>query len=195
MEAVDSGSGGVFFLYGYGGTGKTFLWKTLCSAIRKRREIVFPVASSGIASLLLPKGRTAHSRFGIPLLPDETSMCRMGPGSDLAGLMKKTKLIIWDEAPMTNRFCFEALDRSLRDVMRGREGRESDKPFGGLVVFFGGDFRQILPVVPKGSRQDIVHASICSSRRIWDSVKVLKLTKNMRLQVYTTVFSFLEFLC
>ena len=84
---------------------------------------------------------------------------------------------------MTNRFCFEALDRSLRDIMRGSDCRESDKPFGGLVVVFGGDFRQILPVVPKGSRQDIVHASLSSSKRVWSSCKVLKLTKNMRLQV------------
>ena len=55
MEAVDSGNGGVFFLYGYGGTGKTFLWKTLCSALRARCDIVVHVALSGIASLLLPK--------------------------------------------------------------------------------------------------------------------------------------------
>ena len=110
-------------------------------------------------------------------------MCRINPGTDLAGLMKRTKLIIWDEAPMTNRFCFEALDRSLRDVMRCAGRDASDKPFGGLVVVFGGDFRQILPVVPKGSRQDIVHAAIFSSKSIWNSCKVLKLTRNIRLQV------------
>ena len=37
---------------------------------------------------------------------------------------------------MTNKFCFEALDRSLRDVMRGEHGRKSNKQFGGLVVVF-----------------------------------------------------------
>ncbi|KAL6517869.1 hypothetical protein OROMI_033570 [Orobanche minor] len=56
MYAVDKGVGGVFFLYGYGGTGKTFIWRTLCSALRGRGDIVLRVASSGIASLLLPKG-------------------------------------------------------------------------------------------------------------------------------------------
>ena len=30
------------------------------------------------------------------------------------------------------------------------------KPFGGKVVVFEGDFRQILPVVIKGGREDIV---------------------------------------
>ncbi|KAL6509682.1 hypothetical protein OROGR_022992 [Orobanche gracilis] len=180
MKAV--GESGFFFLYGYSGTGKTFVWKTLCSAIRGRGQIVLPVASSGIASLLLPKGRTTHSRLSIPLDIDESATCsKITPGSDLNELLKVTKLIIWDEAPMTHRYCFEALDRSLRDVMRSSDGSKSKKPFGGLVVVLGGDFRQILPVVPKGTRHDIVHASISSSR-LWSSCEVLRLTKNMRLQ-------------
>ena len=84
MDAVDSDSCGVFFLYGYGVTGKTFLCNTLCSALRGRRDIVLPVASSGITSLLLPGGRTAHSRFSIPLNVDETTTCsRITPGSEL----------------------------------------------------------------------------------------------------------------
>ena len=83
---------------------------------------------------------------------------------------------------MTNKYCFEALDRSIRDIARGRADFDPEKPFGGLVVVFGGDFREILPV---GSRYDIVHASLCSSRKIWSSCTVLRLTKNMRLQVYT----------
>lgn len=150
MDAVSSGNGGLFFLYGYGGTGKTFLWRTVCSALRGRRDIVLPVASSGIASLLLPRGRTAHSRFSIPLQVDETSMCsRLTSGSDLAGLCMNTKLIIWDEAPMTNRFCFEALDRNLRDVMRGPNGQVSDNLFGGLVVLFGGTLDKFYQLYPR----------------------------------------------
>ncbi|XP_076905295.1 uncharacterized protein LOC143561020 [Bidens hawaiensis] len=53
MNAVEANKGGVFFLYRYGGTGKTFLWKTLSVAIRSKGQIVLNVASSGIASLLL----------------------------------------------------------------------------------------------------------------------------------------------
>ena len=34
MCVVASQLGGVYFLYGYGGTGKTFMWKTLSSAVR-----------------------------------------------------------------------------------------------------------------------------------------------------------------
>ena len=45
---------------------------------------------------------------------------------------------------------------------------------------FVGDFRQTLPVVPRGSRAQIVNASLRKSR-LWRHVEVLHLTKNMRL--------------
>uniref|UniRef100_A0A0R0GEJ6 ATP-dependent DNA helicase n=1 Tax=Glycine max TaxID=3847 RepID=A0A0R0GEJ6_SOYBN len=57
----------MFFLYGYGGTGKTFIWKTLASSLKANKKIVIMVASSGITSLLLPRARTAHSKFKIPI--------------------------------------------------------------------------------------------------------------------------------
>ncbi|XP_022023789.1 uncharacterized protein LOC110924055 [Helianthus annuus] len=176
IEAVNSNAGGLFFVYGYGGTGKTFLWKTLSASIRCKGDIVLNVASSGIASLLLPGGRTAHSRFHIPLNLTETSMCFIKPDDDVADLLKKTKLIIWDEAPMNHKHAFEALDRTLKDIFK------CEMTFGGKVMVFGGDFRQILPVVPNGSRRDFVNASITSSY-IWSTCKVLTLTKNIRLTV------------
>ena len=48
MDSVETGNGGVFFVYGYGGTGKTFLWKTLAAGIRRKGDVVLNVASSGI---------------------------------------------------------------------------------------------------------------------------------------------------
>ena len=48
-------------------------------------------------------------------------------------------------------------------------------------MVLGGDFRQILPVIPRGSRSDNVHATINSSY-LWGYCQVLTLTKNMRLQ-------------
>ena len=82
---------------------------------------------------------------------------------------------------MMHKHCFEALDRSLRDVIGTTNPNEKDMPFGGKVIVFGGDFRQILPVIPGGTRQDIVHASLNSSY-IWDDCTVLELTTNMRLR-------------
>jgi ATP-dependent DNA helicase PIF1 len=155
------------------------MWKTLASSLRAHKKICLTVASSGIASLLLPGGRTAHSKFKIPVPTLENSTCNIDHSDELAGLLKQTKLIIWDEAPMAHRYCFEALDATLKDVMSSYSNSET--VFGGKVVVFGGDFRQILPVVPRGSRSDIVHSSINAST-IWEEAEVLTLTQNMRLQ-------------
>ncbi|XP_023735292.2 uncharacterized protein LOC111883168 [Lactuca sativa] len=160
ITAINNNEGGVFFVYGYGGTGKTYLWKTLSVAVRCNAQIVLNVASSGIASLLLTSGRTAHSWFIIPLLLTEVSFCSISPDSELASLLRKTSLIIWDEAPMIHKHAFEALDRTLKDIFKCDDSRNSNLPFGGKVIVFGGDFKQIFPVIPTGSRQDIVNASL-----------------------------------
>lgn len=44
IGAVSKGEGGIFFLYGYRGTGKTFIWRTLTAAIRSQGKIVLNVA-------------------------------------------------------------------------------------------------------------------------------------------------------
>lgn len=180
INAVYGNKGGFFFLYGYGGTGKTFVWKTLSASIRSRGDIVLNVASSGIAALLLPGGRTAHSRFKIPIPITEDSTCNIKHNNPHAKLLIKAKLIIWDEAPMMSKWCYEALDKCLRDILRFTPGYDSSLPFGGKVVVLGGDFRQILPVIPRASRQDVISATINSSY-LWPFCEVLCLTKNMRL--------------
>ncbi|XP_073014531.1 uncharacterized protein [Primulina eburnea] len=85
------------------------------------------------------------------------------------------------EVPMTHKFYFEALDKSMKDIMRFINPSSLHMPFGGKTVVFRGDFRQILHVIPKGSRQDIVLATINSSC-LWRHCKVLRLNKNMRLR-------------
>lgn len=79
---------------------------------------------------------------------------------------------------MMHKYYFEALDTTLRDVMSIYNNL--DEIFGGKVVLFGGDFRQIFSVVPRGSRSDISRTTINASY-ICNYVQVLTLTKNMRL--------------
>jgi hypothetical protein len=67
----------LIFVHGHGGTGKTFLWHTIINRLRSDGLIVLAVASSGITSLLLPGGRTTHSRFKIPLTVSNTSSCEI----------------------------------------------------------------------------------------------------------------------
>ena len=67
------------------------------------------------------------------------------------------------------------MDRTCRDILNAR-----NHPFGGITVVFGGDFQQILPVVPRVSREDVVSATLFRSI-LWSNVKVLKLIQNMRV--------------
>jgi hypothetical protein len=87
-------------------------------------------------------------------------------------LIKKTKVIIWDEASMQHCHAIEALDRTLQDILG-----QQDLPFGGLTVLFGGDFWQTLPVIQRGSQEEIVNASVCKSR-IWRHIQVFHLNQN-----------------
>lgn len=84
--------------------------------MRSEGKIVLLVAS-GIAATLLPGGRTAHSRFHIPLKLDRYSVAGIKHGSDISELIKHTSLVIWDEAPMQHRHAFESVDRCFRDIM------------------------------------------------------------------------------
>ncbi|XP_066316197.1 uncharacterized protein [Miscanthus floridulus] len=162
-ETVLNDRPGFFFVSGYGGTGKTFLWGGVVAWIRAHQKIVLTVASSGVAALLLPAGRTAHSPFKIPCDLDDDSVCDIKHGSMLGELIESASLIIWDEALMTHRHAFEALDRTFRDLLsHGTEGAEG-LVFGGKVVVLGGDLRQILPVVEGGGRAEIVNAAIVNS--------------------------------
>ncbi|KAM4099556.1 hypothetical protein ACJW30_05G000100 [Castanea mollissima] len=144
-----------------GGTGKTYLWKTIICQLRS-------------------EGRTTHSRFQIPINVTDSSSCGIKQGSQIAELMSKASLIVWDEAPMAHRNCFEAVDRSLRDILLFSNSNSAETPFGGKTIVLGGDFRQILPVISKGRREQIVEASINKSS-LWNSCKVFILTINMRL--------------
>ena len=44
-------------------------------------------------------------------------MCSIKKDTHLAELIQNTSLIVWDEAPVNHKYCFEALDRTLRDIM------------------------------------------------------------------------------
>ena len=155
----------VFFVDGPGDTGKTFLYNTLLAQVRSLGEIALVVASSGIAALLLQGGRTVHSRLKITFNTNELSVCDISKQSALARLLKRAKLLVWDEACMSSIYVIECVDRSLRDIC------SCDLPFGGKVIVFGGDFRQILPVVKHGSRADVV--SVCINRsHLWRHVQL-----------------------
>lgn len=157
-----------------------YLWNSIITFLRSLKHIVLSVASLGVASLLLPGGRTAHYRFKIPCELDEGTICDIKHGTMLCELIQTTSLIMWDETLMTHKFAFEALDRSLRDILASSSPMATNLPFGGKVVVLGGDLRQILPVIEGGNRSQIVNSAIINSS-LWPHVHILCLTHNMRL--------------
>ncbi|CAN6555560.1 unnamed protein product [Malus baccata var. baccata] len=157
MGALQRPENATFFVDGLGGTGKTYLYRALLASLRRLGHI----------------WEETHSKFKIPLNIDASSMCSVGKQSDLAKLIQKAKEIIWDEATMTHRHAFEALDRTFRDLT------DIDLPFGGKIMIFGGDFRQVLPVIRKGTKSELIQASVVTAS-FWSQVKISKLKQNMR---------------
>lgn len=157
----------------HGGSGKTYLYKTLMSFIRGRGQNVLAFASTGIAATLLKGGRTIHSGFKLPVPLVDTSVSRIKQSSQEAEILRQAALIIIDEVTMLPKDGLRCIDLLLREVMK------NNLPFGGKSMVVGGDFRQTLPVVPRGRRADIIETCLISSP-LWSNFKPLSLISNLR---------------
>jgi len=58
----------------------------------------------------------------------------------VAELVHKADLIIWDETLMMHRRAFEAVDRTLCDLMQLDDAQVTEKIFGEKTMVLGGDF-------------------------------------------------------
>ncbi|XP_046145875.1 uncharacterized protein LOC114881245 [Osmia bicornis bicornis] len=92
----------------------------------------------------------------------------------MAEVLRDCKLIVWDESTMSHKGGFEALSTTLKDI------RGNDVLMGGVTVLLAGDFRQTLPVVPRGTRADEVKACVKASC-LWSLISKLSLRQNMRV--------------
>lgn len=137
--------------------------------------MVLAVAASGIAATLLKGGRTAHSTLKIPIKIFDTSICSIKKHTPYAEPIKQASLIIWDEVPMQHRHCIEAFNRTLQDLHDSQ-----DVDFANTTFLFSGDYRQTLPVIHQGSREDVVAACFNKSQ-LWNHLQILHLTRNFRL--------------
>nr|GEX51395.1 hypothetical protein [Tanacetum cinerariifolium] len=95
---------------------KTFLYKALLATVRSRGLIALAIASSKAATNNMIGGRTARSRFKIPINLTTNSICNIKKQSGLAKLLSQAKLIIWDEASMAKRQAVEAVDQTMQDI-------------------------------------------------------------------------------
>ncbi|XP_023231259.1 uncharacterized protein LOC111631273 [Centruroides sculpturatus] len=77
---------------------------------------------------------------------------------------------------MAHKSGFEALSRTLKDI------RENNSLMGGVTVLLVGDFRQTLPVIPRGTRPDEEKACLKTSY-LWPHIRKLALQYNMRVHL------------
>ncbi|XP_051160434.1 uncharacterized protein LOC127281007, partial [Leptopilina boulardi] len=176
MMAVhnDNCSNRYIYLDGPGGSGKSYLHNTIITTVESEGLVVLSVAWTGIAANLLKGGRTAHSMFKFPIPINEDSTCNISGMSKHSELLRSAKIIIWDEITMAPKYALQAMEVMLRDITKCK------KPFGGKVILLSGDFRQILPIVPHGSRTHIVEVCVKNSK-LWHLFQTRSLHVNVRL--------------
>jgi len=95
LESVTNNQDRLFFIHAAGSCGKTLLCNTIAAEVRRRGQVVLCVVSSGIAALLLDKGRTSHSCFKISLSIHKDSVARLKHNSYMFPVLQKTRVIIW----------------------------------------------------------------------------------------------------
>ena len=112
-----------------------------------------------IAATLLTGGRTAHSVFKLPLnlASSDGVTCNISKGTGQAHVLKQCNLIVRDEATMSHRNAFHAIDKTLQDL-RGRK-----EVVGGATVVLSRDFRQTLPIIARGTPADEIKACLKNS--------------------------------
>ena len=175
VQQGDSQKPRAYFIDGPGGSGKTMVYNTLISWFRCNNLKVAASAWTGIAATLLAGGRTCHNLFKLPVPIMDTSVCNIPPTSAHAEYLRSIDMFLIDEASMVSTHALTAINKMLQDITGVKE------MFGGKIFVLGGDFRQVLPVVPRKPRSAIVEQCIKSSS-LSQQFKTFRLTKNMRAQ-------------
>ncbi|XP_065368825.1 uncharacterized protein LOC135961256 [Calliphora vicina] len=176
VQYHDTGSN-VFCLTAHAGCGKTFVQTAIIHKMNSLNLRCIASAYSGIASILLIGGKTLHNVFKIPVPLLDTSVSGVTPNSSQGQYINSSSLIIIDEVSMCPLLLLKVIDRLLRDI--STDGNSKNKVFAGKTIFLCGDFRQILPVVPRGSRATLVENCIVSWEN-YSSFHHVSLQQNMR---------------
>lgn len=81
---------------------------------------------------------------------------------------------------MAKKKMIETFDLLLKDLLN------TNILFGGKVIVFGGDFRQTLPVVRNGKRDDFIYQSLLYSD-IWNQLEKLYLSENIQILHFANI--------
>uniref|UniRef100_A0A183BU62 ATP-dependent DNA helicase n=1 Tax=Globodera pallida TaxID=36090 RepID=A0A183BU62_GLOPA len=175
----------LFMLTGDGGTGKTFAYNALIARLKSKMACrLFATASTGIAAELLFEGATLHSKLRVPIDIDNDTTPMLDYESDPAKLLRKLELLIIDEISIADKNVINYVDKLLRSI----DVANNEKHFGGKIVVFGGDWKQLLPVAESSGAlgSDSVNKSYWMSVKTtaWFAnglINIHRLTVNMRV--------------
>ncbi len=149
VELVSQDTGGVFYLTGPAGSGKS----TLIEYLRKNIfRIPLIAAPTGVAALNV-RGQTIHSLFQLPLgplLPGDARLFKRYFARNKYEMFRRSDIIIIDEISMVRADTLDAIDTILRRLMR-----REDVPFGGKKILMVGDVFQLEPIV-KGTEAGLL---------------------------------------
>lgn len=137
-----------FFLTGRAGTGKTTFLKNIQRMSSKQFIVVAP---TGIAAIVA-EGVTIHSFFGFDLNVLGPTDYGQHFSEDKVALVRNCDTIIIDEVSMVRCDIVDAIDRTLRVLLK------NPYPFGGKQVIFSGDMFQLPPVLQKGAEAEAMKA-------------------------------------
>jgi ATP-dependent exoDNAse (exonuclease V) alpha subunit len=134
------------FLTGRAGTGKSTLLRRFRAETEQKLAVVAP---TGIAALNV-EGETVHSFFRFPPRPIAASDVDEVPDKSL---YQALDTLVIDEVSMVRADVLDGIDRFLR-----LNGREADKPFGGVRMILVGDPFQLAPVVSSPAERQFLRA-------------------------------------
>lgn len=147
---------------GPGGTGKTFLIREIVKELKSAFKIVGVTALTGAAASLMTDlgARTLHSWCGMNAkdLTIEQRIKQVMRKKECVQRWTDTDTLIIDEVSMlTPRMALELdiLGRRIRGKCLALPNAK-DQPFGGLQIIFVGDFFQLPPIVPRGSKKTFI---------------------------------------
>jgi hypothetical protein len=160
----------LFAIYGMAGTGKSSVAKKLMVFARSCGKLALCCASTTKAAEVFGNDCvTAHSLFKYPVIedidrdPELYVQCHL-ENTDRAELLAEVEVIIWDEFMSNHK---EILEAALIWCPKA-------------IFIVMGDFRQVLPIITRGDKSDIIEAC-CGASYLWSRFTKYQLSMNMRI--------------
>ena len=116
-------------------------------------------------SIILKGGHASHDMFAIPV-PCEKDMLFHIKKKFRQGKTHEGSLTYHLASSSNTIMIWETVDRTLWALLD-----KENVPFGGIPIAWEGDFQQIFPVVPCGSKKQIIEECLQKSDLWWHSSK------------------------